>query len=198
MESTPLLASSSSTAPPSSSSSGLDGGSHRRTNSNSYYFLNKQQDTYQGIGTTGSVRDNDGGNVVEELPAGAVEEEFAPRPLGPRVRFSTDRAVARVVRASERSASERFILTRPNTHTPSFFTSVRLALLAFVIEFLLKYIPSETIDSTAGDWSSRQWIRWRWYFRRRCGRRRRRLGVVALVWIWWQCWTFVGISTSVR
>lgn len=47
--------------------------------SSKYYFLNKTDD-YQG-GTTGAVRDSDGGGVVEGIPQGATEDEFAPRPL---------------------------------------------------------------------------------------------------------------------
>lgn len=52
--------------------------------SSKYYFLNKGGAGYQG-GTTNAVRDADGGNVVEGMPEGAREEEFAPRELGPRV-----------------------------------------------------------------------------------------------------------------
>jgi hypothetical protein len=88
MESTPLL---------SSQQNNNNNGSNRhgRTpSSSSYYFLNKQ----------GGTDVDNGGNVVEEMPVGAAEEEFAPRPLGPRVRVCAcarvQMAVASVVSIS--------------------------------------------------------------------------------------------------
>lgn len=47
--------------------------------SSSYYFLNT--DNKQN-GTTPSVRDIDGGEVVEGMPEGARVDEFEPRVLG--------------------------------------------------------------------------------------------------------------------
>jgi hypothetical protein len=42
----------------------------------------------RAIGTSDSVRDADGGEVVEGLPPGATTDEFAPKVLGiPAVRF---------------------------------------------------------------------------------------------------------------
>jgi hypothetical protein len=51
----------------------------------SYYFL--KADNHQG-GTTGSVRDADGGQVVEEIPHGANADEFAPRVIGVKVNYT--------------------------------------------------------------------------------------------------------------
>ena len=48
--------------------------------SSSYYFLN-QGENHQG-GTTESVRDSDGGQVVEGIPPGSTANEFAPRVIG--------------------------------------------------------------------------------------------------------------------
>ena len=50
-----------------------------------YYFLGKASNDYQG-GTSASVRDSDGGEVVEEIPEGSHTEEFAPKQLPPMVR----------------------------------------------------------------------------------------------------------------
>jgi hypothetical protein len=75
MESTPLL---------SSNARGAGQQQHARTNSSSnasYYFLSRQGSTNVGDAEFG------GRHVEEEImPAGANEEEFTPRPLGPRVR----------------------------------------------------------------------------------------------------------------
>jgi hypothetical protein len=73
MESTPLLSSSQ------QSNSNNGSNRHGRTPSSgsAYYFLSKQ----------GGADADNGVNVVEEMPAGAAEEEFAPRVLGPRVRM---------------------------------------------------------------------------------------------------------------
>lgn len=49
----------------------------------SYYFLKGEQ-----AGQTDSVRDTDGGEVVETIPDGANEDEFASRPVGVRVSIS--------------------------------------------------------------------------------------------------------------
>jgi len=62
-ESTPLM--------PPSAASGKE--------SSKYYFL-KKDETHTG-GTTTSVRDSDGGLVVEDIPRGSNAEEFAPRAL---------------------------------------------------------------------------------------------------------------------
>lgn len=56
--------------------------------SSKWYFLGKSDDNYVG-GITNSVRDGDGGEVVETLPEGATEDEFAPRELAPNA-VSTD------------------------------------------------------------------------------------------------------------
>jgi hypothetical protein len=48
--------------------------------SSKYYFLNSTNTEYQG-GSTQAVRDGDGGLVVEGIPDGATEDEFAPRNL---------------------------------------------------------------------------------------------------------------------
>jgi hypothetical protein len=48
--------------------------------SSKYYFLNSANSDY-GDGTPNAVRDGDGGAVVEGIPAGATEDEFAPRHL---------------------------------------------------------------------------------------------------------------------
>jgi hypothetical protein len=48
--------------------------------SSKYYFLNSVNNEYQG-GTTQAVRDGDGGEIVEGIPEGATEDEFAPRTL---------------------------------------------------------------------------------------------------------------------
>jgi hypothetical protein len=45
-----------------------------------YYFENRRP------GSTSSVRDSDGAEVTNGLPAGTSEEEFAPRVLGAKVR----------------------------------------------------------------------------------------------------------------
>lgn len=50
-----------------------------------YYFLNKQDDSYVG-GSTTSVRDGDGGSVVEVAPQGTTPDEFAPRLVQHKVR----------------------------------------------------------------------------------------------------------------
>jgi hypothetical protein len=54
--------------------------------SSKYYFLNSANTEYEG-GTTQAVRDGDGGHVVEGLPQGATEDEFAPRNLPLMVRI---------------------------------------------------------------------------------------------------------------
>jgi hypothetical protein len=54
--------------------------------SSKYYFLNRSNTEYQG-GTTHAVRDGDGGVVVEGIPEGTTEEEFAPRTLTLPVRI---------------------------------------------------------------------------------------------------------------
>ena len=76
VESTPLLSSNAKGA----------GQQHARTNSSSnasYYFLSRQGST-----NVGGDAEFGGRHVEEEImPAGANEEEFTPRPLGPRVRF---------------------------------------------------------------------------------------------------------------
>ena len=52
-----------------------------------FYFLNKQDESFSGIGSTPSVRDGDGGVVVESAPPqGLSENEFAPRPVLHKVR----------------------------------------------------------------------------------------------------------------
>ena len=51
-----------------------------------YYFLGKAGSDYQG-GTSASVRDADGGEVVEEIPEGSHTDEFAPKQLVPLVRI---------------------------------------------------------------------------------------------------------------
>ena len=52
-----------------------------------YYFLNKADPSYQG-GLTASVRDTDGGTILDEAPLYSSADEFAPRPIGtPVVRF---------------------------------------------------------------------------------------------------------------
>ena len=48
--------------------------------SSKYYFLGKSSESYQG-GTTNAVRDADGQQVVETVPEGTTEDEFAPRML---------------------------------------------------------------------------------------------------------------------
>ena len=53
--------------------------------SSKYYFLN--QENHQG-GTTESVRDSDGGQVVEGIPAGSNADEFAPRVIGAKKKVS--------------------------------------------------------------------------------------------------------------
>jgi hypothetical protein len=45
-----------------------------------YYFLNKSNVDYQG-GSTATVKDADGGVVIEDTPADSDPNEFAPRPL---------------------------------------------------------------------------------------------------------------------
>jgi hypothetical protein len=45
-----------------------------------YYFLNKSNVDYQG-GLTATVKDADGGVVIEDTPADSDPNEFAPRPL---------------------------------------------------------------------------------------------------------------------
>lgn len=47
----------------------------------SYYFLKGEA----AEGTTNSVRDADGGEVIDILPPGATENDFASRPVGQRV-----------------------------------------------------------------------------------------------------------------
>mmetsp|Transcript_31228 Transcript_31228/g.71897 ORF Transcript_31228/g.71897 Transcript_31228/m.71897 type:complete len:235 (+) Transcript_31228:69-773(+) len=54
-------------------------------NPSSYYFL--LGDNNEG-GTTASVRDADGGEVIETVPDGASNEDFASRPVGQVPRFS--------------------------------------------------------------------------------------------------------------
>jgi uncharacterized protein (DUF58 family) len=53
-------------------------------NTSSYYFLPK---TEAEGGVHSSVRDADGLAVTESVPAGSTEAEFAPRPIGLKVRF---------------------------------------------------------------------------------------------------------------
>jgi hypothetical protein len=48
--------------------------------SSTFYFVGKINEDYQG-GRTQAVRDADGQQVVEGLPPGTSEQEFAPRPL---------------------------------------------------------------------------------------------------------------------
>ena len=76
-EASPLLLSLATTSAPSNAS-----GSER----SNYYFLGGASG--RAIGTSDSVRDTDGGEVVEGLPPGATTDEFAPKVLGiPAVRF---------------------------------------------------------------------------------------------------------------
>jgi hypothetical protein len=49
-------------------------------NTQQYYFLHKANLDYQG-GTTATVKDADGGAVIEDMPANSDPNEFAPRPL---------------------------------------------------------------------------------------------------------------------
>lgn len=51
-----------------------------------YYFLNKANVDYQG-GTTATVKDADGGAVIEDTPMHSNPNEFAPRPLIHAVRL---------------------------------------------------------------------------------------------------------------
>jgi hypothetical protein len=48
--------------------------------SGKFYFVGKSNEDYQG-GKTVAVRDADGQQVVEGLPPGSSEQEFAPRIL---------------------------------------------------------------------------------------------------------------------
>ncbi|MGK3738419.1 MAG: hypothetical protein ACI8RD_008008 [Bacillariaceae sp.] len=59
------------------------------SNNNTYYFKKHERN---GGGSYESVSDGDGGQVVETLPPGSNEEDFAPRALGTlaKVRLSYD------------------------------------------------------------------------------------------------------------
>lgn len=52
--------------------------------SSKYYFLNKSNEDYAG-GASDLVRDGDGAQVVEQIPMGTSEQEFAPKYLPPVV-----------------------------------------------------------------------------------------------------------------
>lgn len=53
---------------------------------NTYYF--KKNEKKNAAGNYESVSDGDGGQVVETLPSGSTEEDFAPRTLGTLVKVS--------------------------------------------------------------------------------------------------------------
>jgi len=54
------------------------------SNNNTYYF--KKNEKKNAGGNYESVNDGDGGQVVEALPSGSTEEDFAPRTLGTSVK----------------------------------------------------------------------------------------------------------------
>lgn len=55
-------------------------------NNNTYYFKNSERNG--GGGSYESVSDGDAGQVVETLPPGSNEEDFAPRALGTLAKVS--------------------------------------------------------------------------------------------------------------
>jgi uncharacterized membrane protein YidH (DUF202 family) len=60
----------------------LTSNKHVRTVSGGgYYFLNKSDASYQGVGTSSTVTDNDAGPVIEGPPIDSNPQEFAPRIL---------------------------------------------------------------------------------------------------------------------
>ena len=96
--------------------SGGEGGS-------SYYFLNNTE-AHQS-GTTPSVRDTDGGAVTEVIPEGSRPDEFAPRPVGVKVRTVPCRAVpCRIWRGLAQNYQFAFV-TISLLSAMSFFGSVR-------------------------------------------------------------------------
>lgn len=78
----------------------------------SYYFL--KAENHQG-GTTGSVRDADGGQVVEEIPHGAKADEFAPRVIGAKVNYEPCRFLSTFSRRQDSQFFHRPRIFREST-----------------------------------------------------------------------------------
>jgi hypothetical protein len=68
----------------------------------SYYFLKGEATE----GTTNSVRDADGGEVIDILPPGATENDFASRPVGQRVSRSLVMAMYSMGEAQSRMTEQ--------------------------------------------------------------------------------------------